>query len=147
MTIYFYSPREQPYGCFSNFSRHGFQLNGLWWATCEHYFQAQKFVSTDPHWSEKICEAKTPKNAANMGRSRQHPLREDWEKVKDEIMQEGVLGKFKTHSDIRDILLGTGEQLIVENSPIDYYWGCGKNGTGNNKLGKILMVVRKQLRS
>lgn len=43
MTIYFYSAREKPYGCFSNFSRHGFELDGQWWITSEHYFQAQKF--------------------------------------------------------------------------------------------------------
>ena len=142
MTIYFYSTREQPYGCFSNFSRHGFELDGLWWATCEHYFQAQKFVTTDLDWANQIREVKTPKSAAKMGRSREHPLREDWESVKDKIMYQGVLCKFTTHSKIRDILLGTGEQLIVENSPIDYYWGCGKDGNGKNKLGQILMNVR-----
>ncbi|HKC73877.1 MAG TPA: NADAR family protein, partial [Chloroflexota bacterium] len=43
MTIYFYSTREKPYGCFSNFSPHGFELDGVWWPTSEHYFQAQKF--------------------------------------------------------------------------------------------------------
>lgn len=39
MTIYFYSTREQPYGCFSNFSRHGFELDGAYYKTSEHYFQ------------------------------------------------------------------------------------------------------------
>ncbi len=73
MTIYFYSTREKPYGCFSNFSRHGFELDGAWWATSEHYFQAQKFVDTDRAWFEKIREVKTPKEAAKMGRDRSHP--------------------------------------------------------------------------
>ena len=81
-----------------------------------------------------------------MGRDRSHPLRRDWEQVKDEIMQQGVLRKFETHADIREILLATGDELIVENSPIDYYWGCGKDGTGKNKLGQILMAVREILR-
>jgi predicted NAD-dependent protein-ADP-ribosyltransferase YbiA (DUF1768 family) len=35
----------------------------------------------------------------------------------------------------------------VENSPIDYYWGCGKDGSGKNKLGQILMEVREILRN
>lgn len=61
MTIYFYSTREE-YGCFSNFSPHGFELDGLYWSTSEHYFQAQKFVGT-PH-VEKIRLVKTPKNGA-----------------------------------------------------------------------------------
>ena len=144
-TIYFYSARESPYGCFSNFSRHGFELDGYWWMTNEHYFQAQKFAITDSIWFEKIRGAKTPKEAAKMGRSRQHPLRSDWEEVKDEIMQRGVLCKFTTHPEIRDILLNTGNFSIVENAPGDYYWGCGKDGSGKNKLGEILMEVREIL--
>ena len=146
MAIYFYSTREQPYGCFSNFSWHGFELDGAWWATSEHYFQAQKFINTDRPWFNKIREVKTPKEAAKMGRDRSHPLRTDWERVKDEIMQQAVLQKFKTHADIREILLATGNELIVENSPIDYYWGCGKDGSGKNRLGEILMTVREILR-
>ncbi len=144
MTIYFYSTRDK-YGCFSNFSRHGFQLDGLWWPTSEHYFQAQKFVTTDTPWYEKISTAKTPKEAAKMGRDRSHPLRQDWEEVKDEIMQQAVLCKFQTHADIQAILLATGEELIIENAPKDYYWGCGADGSGKNKLGYILMAVREIL--
>jgi ribA/ribD-fused uncharacterized protein len=146
MTIYFYSTRENPYGCFSNFSQHGFELDGFWWATSEHYFQAQKFVDTDRSWFDKIREVKTPKEAAKMGRDRSHPLRTDWERVKDEIMQQAVLQKFRNHADIREILLATGDEVIVENSPIDYYWGCGKDGSGKNRLGEILMTVREILR-
>lgn len=81
-----------------------------------------------------------------MGRDRSHPLRTDWEQVKDEIMQQAVLQKFKTHGDICEILLATGDELIVENSPIDYYWGFGKDGSGKNRLGEILMAVREILR-
>ncbi len=53
-----------------------------------------------------------------------------------------MLCKFQTHRDIRDILLSTGNAEIVENSPIDFYWGCGADGSGKNMLGKILMEVR-----
>ncbi len=101
MTIYFYSIREE-YGCFSNFSPHGFELDGLYWSTSEHYFQAQKFVGTSH--VEQIRLVKTPKDAAKMGRERTRPLRQDWEQVKDDIMRQAVLCKFKTHTDIRDIL-------------------------------------------
>jgi N-glycosidase YbiA len=143
MTIYFYSTREA-YGCFSNFSPHGFILDELWWMTSEHYFQAQKFVGT-PHL-EAIRNAKTPRDAANMGRERKRPLRADWEEVKEEIMRKAVLCKFSTHQDLRDILLATGEELLVENAPGDYYWGCGKDGSGKNRLGVVLMEVRDILR-
>lgn len=145
MTIYFYVAREEPYGCFSNFSAHGFLLDELYWATSEHYFQAQKFVGTP--YLEKVRQTKTPKDAANMGRNRSLPLRPNWEQVKDDVMRKGVLQKFRTHPEIREILLATGDEVLVENSPIDYYWGCGKDGSGKNKLGQILMEVREVLRS
>jgi ribA/ribD-fused uncharacterized protein len=147
MTIYFYATKAIPYGCFSNFSRHGFELDGFWWTTSEHYFQAQKFVTTDREWFEKIRQAKTPKEAAKMGRDRQHPLRSDWEKVKDEIMEKAVFAKFKTHPDLAQILIDTGDSLIVENAPNDYYWGCGKDGSGKNQLGQTLMKIRAKLQS
>jgi ribA/ribD-fused uncharacterized protein len=81
-----------------------------------------------------------------MGRDRSRPLRKDWEQVKDDIMRKAVLRKFETHLEIREILLATGAEEIVENSPIDYYWGCGKDGSGKNMLGQILMEVREILR-
>jgi len=160
MTIYFYTTGDK-YGCFSNFSPHGFEVDGVWWRTSEHFFQAQKFAGT-PH-AEAVRQVKTPKDAARMGRSalcaarmlrkrssaslsRSLPLRLDWNSVKDDIMRRGVLRKFQTHADIREVLLSTGNELIVENSPIDYYWGCGADGSGKNMLGQILMEVRAILR-
>ena len=143
MLVYFYSTRGD-YGCFSNFSAHGFELDGEYWPTTEHYFQAQKFPGTPQ--VDLIRQAKTPKDAAKMGRDRSHPLRPDWEQVKDDIMGKAVLRKFETHGDIRETLLATDES-IVENSPIDYYWGCGQDGSGKNMLGQILMEVREILRS
>lgn len=145
MAIYFYSTREEPYGCFSNFSAHGFELDGLYWPTSEHYFQAQKFVGT-PH-AEEIRQARTPKEAAEMGRERYRPLRPDWEAVKDGVMRRAVRRKFEAHAGIRAVLLGTGDEELVEATSGDYYWGCGTNGTGKNRLGQILMELRAQLRA
>lgn len=141
--IYFYSTRSE-YGSFSNFSRHGFELDGEYWPTTEHYFQSQKFPETEH--CDQIRQAKTPKNAAKMGRERSRPLRKDWEQVKDDIMRKAVLRKFENHAEIREILLATGDEEIVENAPGDYYWGCGKDGSGKNMLGQILMEVRDILR-
>ncbi|BAZ40987.1 hypothetical protein NIES4101_69490 [Calothrix sp. NIES-4101] len=142
MTIYFYSTNNE-YGAFSNFSRHGIELDGLWWMTTEHYFQAQKFEDAD--YREKIRTSATPKLAAELGRSRKMPLRQDWEEVKDGIMYKAVLKKFQTHQDLQKLLLSTGDEEIIENAPGDYYWGCGKDGSGKNMLGKILMDVRIEL--
>ena len=143
MPILFYSTRGE-YGPFSNFSKHGVEMDGQWYRTTEHYFQSQKF--DNPEYRERIRIAHTPKDAARLGRSRKVRLRPDWEKVKDGIMFDAVLKKFETHDEIRDLLLSTGDEEIIENAPGDYYWGCGKDGTGKNKLGLILMEVRERLR-
>src|SRR5690606_30864892 len=124
---------------------HGFQLDGLYYRTSEHYFQAMKFIDS-PKDMEDVRRASTPKLAASVGRDRKRPLRKDWESVKDDIMRQGVLKKFETHSAIRELLLSTGDEEIVENAPGDRYWGIGRDGTGKNMLGKILMETRAILR-
>src|SRR5436189_3105314 len=112
MPIYFYSTREN-YGCFSNFSAHGITLKGKWWPTSEHYFQAQKFAGTEHE--EVVRQAKSPMVAARMGRSRERPLRADWELVKDDIMREVLHAKFTQHPTLRSLLLRTGDaDLIVQ---------------------------------
>jgi ribA/ribD-fused uncharacterized protein len=144
MTVRFYNTKG-PYGCLSNFSRHGFQVDGLYWPTVEHYFQAQKFAGTEQ--ARLIQQAPTPRQAKDLGHDRTIPLRSDWEDVKDEVMRQAVRSKFEKHGDARGVLLGTGNEEIIEDSPSDYYWGCGADGTGKNILGKILMEVRAVLRS
>jgi len=144
MTIYFYTTGDD-YGCFSNFSRHGFELDGKYWKTSEHYFQAMKFAGTK--YEDKVREARSPKDAATLGRRRDFPLRKDWEAVKDDVMRRAILKKFQTHDDICKILIDTGDEHLVENAPGDYYWGCGKDGSGKNMLGIILVEIREQLQN
>lgn len=144
MAVKFYQERSQPYGCFSNFSRHSMEIDGTPWQTVEHYFQAMKFVGTPQEHAIQIASA--PMLAKQAGQSRAYPLRPDWEAVKDDIMRRAVRAKFMQHSDIRAVLLGTGDEELIEDAPNDYYWGCGAKGTGKNRLGKLLMEVRDALR-
>ena len=61
-------------------------------------------------------------------------------------MFRGVLAKFEARGDLRELLLSTGDEEIVEDSRSDYYWGRGADGTGLNKFGVTLMAVRAALR-
>lgn len=142
-TIHFYSVSEA-YGQFSNFAGYPILLDGKRWPTSEHFFQAQKFKETSHQ--EAIRKETSPMRAARMGRDRKRPLRKDWESVKDAIMRQAVLAKFTQHADLRELLLSTGESRLVEHTTNDYYWGDGGNGSGKNRLGLILMEVRKKLR-
>jgi len=144
VTVFFYS-RTDEHGDFSNFSSYGIEMDGEWWPTVEHYFQAQKFL--DVEYRERIRGCHSAKQAAELGRSRKLPLRSDWETAKDGIMRAAVLKKFQTHGALAELLLSTGDEPIVENAPGDYYWGYGKDGSGLNRLGEILMEVRARLRT
>ncbi|NJK42093.1 MAG: NADAR family protein [Acaryochloridaceae cyanobacterium SU_2_1] len=145
MTIFFYKA-QGPYGCFSNFSLHSIELQGYTWPTSEHYYQAQKFYGTLHHdLQDQIRQAPTPEEAAAMGRHPDYAIRADWDQVKRKVMYAAVWTKFLTHANIQQILLDTGTAMIVENSPLDTYWGCGIHGNGLNQLGKILMQVREEL--
>ncbi len=144
MAIEFYRERDLPYGCFSNFSKHSFTLGGKSWQTIEHYFQAQKFAGTPQEHEIQI--APDPMTAKNLGQSRDFPLRADWDAVKDDVMREAVRAKFTQHDDIRAVLLGTGTETIIEAARNDSYWGYGPDGQGKNRLGKVLMEIRDELR-
>jgi N-glycosidase YbiA len=141
--ILFYRQNDS-YGEFSNFSAHPFKLKGKVWPTSEHYFQAQKFVGTEHE--EAVRLAQSPSIAARLGRSRTLPLRADWEAVKDEIMREALQAKFEQHPKVKSLLLATGEAELIEHTRNDAYWADGGDGTGKNRLGKLLMELRAQLR-
>lgn len=83
------------YGCFSNFSKHPIDIDMIW-PTSEHYFQAQKFL--DEAFREKIRQEPSPMVAARMGRSRDWPLRPDWNAVKDDVMRTAIRAKVAHHN-------------------------------------------------
>ncbi len=143
MTIWFYAQTD-PYAEFSNFAPFGVEVEGLWWRSVEHAFQAAKF--TDAAHRDRIRRASKPKAAKALGMSRDVAIRPDWDAVKDGVMHDLVRRKFATHPAPRTLLLSTGDERIVENAPMDAYWGCGPDGQGLNRLGEILMQVRSELR-
>lgn len=67
-------------------------------------------------------------------------------RTKDVFMYEIVLAKFTQHTGCRQTLLGTGDVGLVEHTSADPYWADGPSLTGHNKLGRILMLVRQELR-
>lgn len=141
MPLKFYS-KTQENAYLSNFSPHGFVINGLYWPTVEHYFQAMKFPD-NPEYQEKIRLAKSPGQAKTLGRTRAISIRPDWEQVKDDIMRQAVKAKFDTHPPLKTDLIETGSEELIEDAPTDYYWGAGRTGTGKNRLGEILMETRE----
>ena len=133
-----------PYFEFSNFYRAQIYVDGRMWKTSEHYYQAMKFDGSQEHVDE-VWRAKSPMDAAKIGRDRKRPLREDWEEVKDEVMYKAITAKFTQHENLKKILLDTDDAILVEHTVKDRYWGDGGDGSGKNMLGKLLMVLRDDI--
>ena len=126
-----------------SFSRHGFELDGQFWPSVEHYFQGMKFET--PADQEKVRLADHPAKARRLGRSRFRKIRRDWSKVRRVIMTRAIYTKCRTHPEIAERLLATGNTKLVENGQYDYFWGCGRDRRGYNTYGKVLMDVRSKL--
>ncbi|GLT51835.1 hypothetical protein SLA2020_252160 [Shorea laevis] len=154
--IFFYKTWD-PYGAFSNFSPHPIQMpddNGNYatWPSVEHYYQANKFVGVnDPvarNCIERIKSAKSPEEAARMGRSIQRGqpalVRSDWDSVKIDVMYRALKCKFSIYPHLNSLLLSTAGSVLVEASPHDLFWGGGREGEGLNYLGRLLMQLRSE---
>ena len=67
---------------------------------------------------------------------------------RDEVMDRVVRRKFELHPQLRTLLLATGDEPIAEDGPNnDTYWGVGRDGSGQNKLGRIIERIRAELRA
>ncbi|HEX2447880.1 MAG TPA: NADAR family protein [Methyloceanibacter sp.] len=143
MTIRFFS-KSDTHREFSNFAPFPIDLDGLRWPTVEHYYQAQKFA--DPELQQKIRKFDKPVAAKNLAHKHRAKARPDWAEVKDEVMERAVRRKFELHAALRELLLATGDEELAEAAPTDSYWGVGRDGTGQNKLGLLLMRIRSELR-
>lgn len=125
----------------SNFYELPIAYNGISYLNNESAFQAQKTL--DDEVRKKFSNL-NPSDAKRMGRHVK--LRTDWEQIKDQIMYEIVKKKFTPSSCSYLNLLATGnEQLEEGNTWGDKEWGT-VNSIGKNKLGKILMRVREELK-
>ena len=143
--IKFYNWND-PYYEFTNFYRIPIKIDGKVWPTTEHYFQAQKFVGTP--YVELIRKLSSAREAFQKSRepSVSKWQRSDWGIVKDDIMLKALWEKFTQNEILRDKLLGTKKKELIEHTSNDSYWGDGGDGSGLNKLGKLLMRVREELR-
>lgn len=142
MAIRFFS-KSETYREFSNFAPFGIELDGAWWPTVEHYYQAQKF--TDPELRRKIRKAEKPPIAKSLADKHRAAIRPDWDQVKDAVMERAVSAKFAQHAELRELLRSTGDEELEEAAPTDTYWGVGRDGTGLNKLGKLIARIRTDL--
>ena len=138
--IYFYR-KQDPYFCFTNFYLSSFKdRNGKVWKTSEHYYQAQKFINTEPKYAEEIRLASSPWKTKKMGNNSEHKLDSKWEEIKVDKMEEAMYYKFGTTEKLKKMLLKTKDKrlMLCSTNP---FWGGELN-----IVGYLLMKVRERLK-
>lgn len=142
-----FTKTNKEYGCFSNFHSCEVTYEGITYPNAEAAWQSLKTLD-----AEKRARFATYTAAGSKKMGRRVELRPDWEEVKYDLMVEVLQAKFSQNPDLREILKGTGEEELVENTTgwHDNIWGnceCEKcvGKPGKNLLGKALMEVRKRL--
>lgn len=145
--------------CLSNWYQAKFTVDGVTYATSEHYMMANKaIVFCDTAIYHKILAAKTPKEAKALGKSIRGFNGVIWNEHRIKIVVRGNEAKFSQNEPLKDYLLKTGDKVLVEASPYDCIWGIGmgaddhyamnpKKWNGLNLLGFALMEVRRRLRA
>lgn len=116
---------------------------------CPVYYMGHKFRSSEAAYQAQKCPSRTEEfleisadEAKKLGKTVE--LRADWDDVKDNIMYFIVRNKFIPNDDLMEKLIATGNAELIEgNWWKDTYWGVC-DGIGENKLGKILMQIRKE---
>ncbi|WP_181768914.1 NADAR family protein [Streptomyces albidus (ex Kaewkla and Franco 2022)] len=144
-------------GCLSQWWQAPFELEGVRYATTEHWMMARKArLFGDEEAEHRAIAAAHPRQAKAAGRSVRGFDQEVWERERYGIVVEGNVRKFGHHGELREYLLGTNSRVLVEASPMDRVWGVGlaaddervrdpAKWRGQNLLGFALMEARTRL--
>lgn len=149
-------------GCpFTQWGLYAFSVDGVRYMTAEHYMMAKKAdVAGDAVSRQRIMLAPTPRRAKRIGRELRlnHEQWREWTDTREDVIYRGNYAKYTENAEIRTLLLSTGTRYLVEGSPLDEVYGVGillSNPLvqdtkawlpGQNKLGRVLMRVRDELR-
>lgn len=142
ITIPYY---ESSYFALHNFSAHTIVIEGIAYPTAEHAFHAFKF--NDGELRQKILNCTSPIAAYTLGKELKSQRRSDWDEIKVGVLTNIIRHKANQHQDVREVLLASGDERIVEVNPNDDFWGDGPDGNGLNHTGNILMKIRDELRT
>ena len=161
--LLFWGHRPLPNGeigksCFSQWWPAPFSIRKVGYATAEHFMMAEKArLFGDENARAQILKAGSPKAAKQLGRQVKNFEEAVWKESRFQFVVEGNYAKFSQNPGLGEFLLGTGNKVLVEASPVDRIWGIGlaadneramnpEEWRGLNLLGFALMEVRKLIR-
>ena len=144
-------------GPFSQWAKCTFTIDGIEYNCAEQYMMAEKArLFKDEDSLDQIMASKNPRDQKAIGRKVKGFVQEEWEAVARDVVTKANLAKFSQDQTLKDFILGTGDDHIVEASPYDRIWGVGiaedderiwdkDQWDGKNWLGECLMEVREAL--
>ncbi|MEU6772085.1 NADAR family protein [Streptomyces sp. NPDC046759] len=160
--LHFWGHRPRPDGgigasCLSQWWPSPFEVDRVTYATAEHWMMAGKArLFGDAEAERRVLAAAHPAEAKKAGRLVRDFDEAAWERERFRIVVEGSVHKFAADDALRAFLLGTGDRVLVEASPVDRVWGIGLAADdaaasdpgrwkGLNLLGFALMEARERL--
>ena len=143
--------------CLSQWWPAPFTVDGVTFPTAEHYMMWHKAqLFGDAEIAGQVLTAGHPGEAKKLGRLVRNFDEDRWVAARYDIVVAGSVAKFGQNPDLKAFLLGTGNRVLVEASPLDRVWGIGlaaddprasrpEEWLGLNLLGKALMEAREIL--
>jgi ribA/ribD-fused uncharacterized protein len=145
-------------GPFSQWHHSPFKYHGLDFSCCEQFMMVSKaLLFNDQVSAEAILKEKQPSSQKSLGRSIKNFNEKIWDENKLNVVFLGNYLKFTSSDELKEILLKTGNTLLVEASPFDKIWGIGLGMTdprkedeslwrGQNLLGICITGVREKIK-
>src|SRR5262245_12794465 len=135
---------ESRFSVLSPFSAHRIEIWGEVFPTVEHAYQASR-IKHGPE-RELIKNAASPLAAWQEGQKWKNETRLKISPFeKDAVMEELFRTKLLQHAEIKEVLRESGQRELLKVWTTDGYWGTGKDGSGENRMGKIWMKLRSEL--
>ncbi len=155
--ICFHNPNEEN-GYLSNWYLSDFILNKISFSSMEQYMMYKKAICFgDTDMAVKILNTKDVSHIKELGRLIADYNDNYWNGIRQIIVYEGLLAKFSQNTDLKKLLLKTGNTILAECAVKDHIWGIGlsmkdparferEQWKGQNLLGYSLMMARENLK-
>ena len=154
--ICFHNPNEQN-AFLSNWFFSGFVKDGVSYTSMEQYMMHRKAITFgDTEIAEQIMQTDDFGRIKALGRQVRGYDDRIWNGIRQIVVYEGLLEKFRQNPELKGQLLETGEALLAECALGDRIWAIGLTmhdearlnpelWRGQNLLGFTLMQVREKL--
>lgn len=138
---------EREFYVFSNFSSFQVDWRGRHWPTSEHAYQAARFMGVAEDLVEQIYRANSAHEAWEIAGKNKSRQIDNWDDIKVETMLDICRHKLQQNPYVEKKLRLTNDEYLVEDSPVDSFWGWGSDKQGRNELGKVWMSLREELQA